>query len=112
MTLSTTAPALGNRFRPFNHIYPEACVLRSYLLTAGESGFEDLLSFGVFQPQGADAVQGLRNIAHSPHVAVRETRQVLPPNAIGLSDAFGYTDWELDKRADVVPLHFAFDKSR
>ena len=65
-----------------------------YLLTTLEAGVADLLSFGVFKaaPRGGDATRPLR-------LAVHRTCRSILPEAIGLSDAFGFTDWELDRLA-------------
>ncbi|KAL0952548.1 hypothetical protein HGRIS_006806 [Hohenbuehelia grisea] len=64
-----------------------------YLLTSLESGLVDLLSFGIVtsalqQPGTQDVTLGLRH-------AIKALCEVLLPNAIGLTDAFGFTDWEL-----------------
>ena len=54
----------------------------------------DLLSFGLFRapvgPGSSDPARPLR-------MAIQNLCQGLLPNAIGLSDAFGFTDWELDR---------------
>jgi acyl-CoA oxidase len=59
-----------------------------------EAGLVDLLSFGVFRapiaPRSSDPARSLR-------MAIQNLCQELLPNAIGLSDAFGFTDWELDR---------------
>lgn len=66
-----------------------------FLLTTVEGGLVDLLSFGVIQPLESGAV------ANDPTRAIRLTiKQLceeLLPEAIGLTDAFGFTDWELDR---------------
>jgi acyl-CoA oxidase len=64
-----------------------------YLLTTVESALVDLLSFGLLQPSnGEDPSRSLR-------MAIKELCVALLPEAIGLSDAFGFTDWELDRCA-------------
>ncbi|KAK7055264.1 acyl-coenzyme A oxidase [Favolaschia claudopus] len=75
----------------------EAAVVRKvyllYLLVTVESGLVDLFSFGLFpasrEMQSRDATRGLR-------LAIADLCKDLLPEAIGLSDAFGFTDWELD----------------
>ncbi|KAF8882820.1 acyl-CoA oxidase [Infundibulicybe gibba] len=103
VTEAFVAAQVGGMLKDLPSHEPEARVLRSvyllYLLTSVESGLVDLLSFGVFQPQ--TNVHDSRDLTRSLRVAIRETCQVLLPNAIGLSDAFGYTDWELDSALGV-----------
>ncbi|KAK7029744.1 acyl-coenzyme A oxidase [Favolaschia claudopus] len=74
----------------------EAAVVRKvyllFLLMTVESGLVDLFSFGLFpasRMQSRDATRGLR-------LAIAGLCKDLLPEAIGLSDAFGFTDWELD----------------
>lgn len=54
----------------------------------------DLLSFGLFRtpvgPPSSDPARPLR-------IAIKNLCRELLPNAIGLCDAFGFTDWELDR---------------
>jgi acyl-CoA oxidase len=63
-----------------------------YLLTTVEGSVADLLSFGALKASrgGGDATRPLR-------LAVHRTCRAILPEAIGLSDAFGFTDWELDR---------------
>ncbi|PIL25736.1 hypothetical protein GSI_11486 [Ganoderma sinense ZZ0214-1] len=78
----------------------EAVVLRKlytlHLLTAVESGLTDVLSFGLLGEAGAagDPSRGLR-------VAIKRLCEELLPEAIGLSDGFGFSDWELDSALGV-----------
>ncbi|KAI0772371.1 peroxisomal oxidase [Trametes elegans] len=63
-----------------------------HLLTTVESGLEDILSFGLLSAAGAgqgDPSRGLR-------LAIKELSESLLPEVIGLTDGFGFTDWELD----------------
>ncbi|KAH9910211.1 acyl-CoA dehydrogenase/oxidase C-terminal [Epithele typhae] len=74
---------------------PNTGVLRKlfqpHLLTTVEAGLVDMLSFGVFWAgkPGADVTRGLR-------VGIKRTCEELLPGTIGLSDGFGFADWELD----------------
>jgi acyl-CoA oxidase len=64
-----------------------------YLLTTVECGLVDLLSFGLIRPTLNDAESPARSL----RMAIAELCLELLPNAIGLSDAFAFTDWELDR---------------
>lgn len=69
--------------------------LRQYLLVTIESSLTDLLSFGLrFGSINAKALPTRRI-----HSAWRVSRLCLDllPESIALSDAFGLTDWELDR---------------
>ena len=65
-----------------------------HVLTAVEAALTDMLSFGLLGPPGPvhDPTRGLR-------VAVKRICEALLPEAIGLSDGFGFSDWELDRCA-------------
>ncbi|RPD77314.1 acyl-CoA oxidase [Lentinus tigrinus ALCF2SS1-7] len=78
----------------------EATVLRKlynlHLLVAAEGGLVDILSFGLLGPSasGGDPTRELR-------LAIKRHCEELLPEAIGLSDGFGFTDWELDSALGV-----------
>ncbi|KAI1785435.1 peroxisomal oxidase [Ganoderma leucocontextum] len=78
----------------------EAAVLRKlytlHLLTAVEGGLADVLSFGLLGEAGpaGNPSRGLR-------VAIKRLCEELLPEAIGLSDGFGFSDWELDSALGV-----------
>lgn len=55
-----------------------------------ETGLVDLLSFGLIGTDTNDTTRSLRT-------EIAELCLALLPNGIGLSDAFGLTDWELDR---------------
>ena len=57
-----------------------------------EKGLVDILSFGLLggSSSGGDQSRGLR-------VAIKRLCEELLPEAIGLSDGFGFSDWELDR---------------
>ena len=70
-----------------------------------EAGLVDLLSFGLLPstPSGnpeivTDPTRGLR-------AAIAQTCLSLLPEAIGLSGAFGFSDWELD-RSVVISISY------
>ncbi|KAJ3568100.1 hypothetical protein NP233_g5937 [Leucocoprinus birnbaumii] len=66
-----------------------------YLLTTLEAGIVDLLSFGALgSSNGGDVTRTLR-------IAIKNINVELLPEAIGLTDAFGFTDWELDSALGV-----------
>lgn len=71
------------------------CLYRLYLLTSAESALVDLLSVGLIRHTGAgDPTQALR-------LAVKALCLEVLPNAIGLTDAFGFSDWSLDSALGV-----------
>ena len=61
-------------------------------MTSVEAGLVDVLSFGLLGASGPahDPTRGLR-------VAIKRTCEELLPEAIGLSDGFGFSDWDLDR---------------
>ncbi|KAG2145428.1 peroxisomal oxidase [Suillus bovinus] len=68
---------------------------RLYLLTSAESALVDLLSVGLIRHTGAgDPTQDLR-------LAVKALCLEVLPDAIGLTDAFGFSDWSLDSALGV-----------
>ncbi|KAF9456699.1 acyl-CoA dehydrogenase/oxidase C-terminal [Collybia nuda] len=71
-----------------------------YLLTTVEGGLVDLLSFGLFRAP-SNTESGSRDPARSLRLAIKQLCLELLPNAIGLSDVFGFTDWELDSALGV-----------
>lgn len=64
-----------------------------YLLTTTENALMDLLSFGLIPPITAAETGPIETLRHTINAICRE----LLPDAIGLTDAFGFTDWELDR---------------
>ncbi|CAK5263611.1 unnamed protein product [Mycena citricolor] len=69
-------------------------VYNLYLLTTVESALTDLLSLGLFNvvetaTKSLDPTRELR-------LSIAQSCADLLPEAIGLTDAFGFTDWELD----------------
>jgi acyl-CoA oxidase len=63
-----------------------------HLLTTLESALVDLLSFNLLSTRsmGADSTRILRK-------TIQELYFKLLPESIGLTDAFGFSDWELDR---------------
>ncbi|KAF5376636.1 hypothetical protein D9615_007859 [Tricholomella constricta] len=89
---------------------PTGDVVRSlytlYLLTVVEGGLVDLLSFGLLRPGTNDnnnnnTHSGSSDPGRALRLHINRLCQELLPNAIGLSDAFGFTDWELDSALGV-----------
>lgn len=71
------------------------CLYRLYLLTSAESALVDLLSVGLIRHTGAgDPTQDLR-------LAIKALCVEVLPNVIGLTDAFGFSDWSLDSALGV-----------
>ena len=66
-----------------------------YLLTTVEGGLTDLLSFGVIRPSTSGP--GVKDPTRSLRLSVKAVCEELLPEAIGLTDAFGFTDWDLDR---------------
>ena len=67
-----------------------------HLLTTAESALADLLGFGLLTITATK--EGItKDPGHSLRLAIDKTCQDILPNAIGLTDAFGFTDWELDR---------------
>ena len=66
-------------------------------MTTIESAVSDLLEFGIITPVSASASAAV--VLSSPIELLRQQidslAQKLLPEAIGLTDAFGFTDWDL-----------------
>jgi acyl-CoA oxidase len=77
-----------------------------YLLSTLETALVDLLSFDLI-PRPAlsseDAALSGRDPTRSLRTAIDNLEQELLPEAIGLTDAFGFTDWEIDRYLLGVP---------
>ncbi|KIM82062.1 hypothetical protein PILCRDRAFT_820972 [Piloderma croceum F 1598] len=69
---------------------------RLYLLSTVETSLVDLLSFGLI-----GASEETNDPTGSLRMEIAELCLTLLPNVIGLSDAFGLTDWELDSALGV-----------
>lgn len=67
-----------------------------YLIVTVESALVDILSFGLL-PLGTSAAFQSRDPTRALRVAVDKLCRELLPEVIGLTDAFGFTDWELDR---------------
>ena len=73
-----------------------------------EGALVDLLSFGVIRPTTTTTYEEgsppsyPQDPTRAVRLAIQRTCQELLPEIIGLTDAFGFTDWELDR------LVFAF----
>ena len=51
----------------------------------------DLLSFDVLRSNGSG------DVSRPLRLAIRKACEDILPEAIGLTDAFGFSDWELDR---------------
>ena len=65
-----------------------------YLLSTVEGALEDVLSLGVLSHQ---ASKGANSPARSLRLEILDLYQALLPEAVSLTDAFGFSDWELDR---------------
>ncbi|KAF8153565.1 peroxisomal oxidase [Mycena galopus ATCC 62051] len=72
-----------------------------YLLTTVESSLVDLLSFGLFRAAPTGNPPRSRDPTRVLRLAIAELCRELLPEAIGLTDAFGFSDWELDSALGV-----------
>jgi len=74
-----------------------------YLLTAVEGALVDLLSFGLLGPKVIYGESPSSSIdpTRAVRLAIQRLCQELIPETIGLTDAFGFTDWELDSALGV-----------
>lgn len=62
-----------------------------------EAGLVDLLSFGLLGTMTDNIVDPTRSL----RMEIAGLCLELLPNAIGLTDAFGFTDWELDRYVNI-----------
>ncbi|KAG1859510.1 peroxisomal oxidase [Suillus tomentosus] len=75
------------------------CLYRLYLLMSAKGALVDLLSVGLIRHMGAgDPTQDL-------HLATKALCLEILPNAIGLTDAFSFSDWSLDSALGVSDNH-------
>lgn len=79
---------------PGKEVYVVKDLLTLYLLATVERGLVDLLTFNLLSPRNEDAPRELRKTIQ--HIELK-----LLPQAIGLTDAFGFTDWELNSALGV-----------
>ncbi|KAJ7066323.1 peroxisomal oxidase [Mycena amicta] len=73
-----------------------------YLLTTVESGLVDMLSYGLFRAVPTGNPARSRDPTRELRLAIAALcNTILLPEVIGLTDAFGFTDWELDSALGV-----------
>ncbi|KAJ7459398.1 peroxisomal oxidase [Mycena galericulata] len=72
-----------------------------YLLTTVESALVDLLSFGLFRAAPTGDPPRSRDPTRALRLTIASLCGELLPEAIGLTDAFGISDWELDSALSV-----------
>ena len=70
-----------------------------YLLTTVESALVDILSFGLLQPAVSSPLPsaGHADPTRDLRMKIKQLCLELLPQAIGLTDAFSFTDWQLDR---------------
>ncbi|KAJ7857076.1 peroxisomal oxidase [Mycena olivaceomarginata] len=79
----------------------EAKIAGKFLLTTVESSLVDLLSFGLFRATPTGNPPRSRDPTHALRLAIAGLCGELLPDMIGLTDAFGFSDWELDSALGV-----------
>ena len=64
-----------------------------------EGALVDLLSFGLLCPKAiyGESPSSLTDPTRAVRLAIHRLCQELIPETIGLTDAFGFTDWDLDR---------------
>ncbi|KAJ3996037.1 peroxisomal oxidase [Lentinula boryana] len=72
-----------------------------YLQTTVESALADLLSFGLLRIENPPRVGASRDPTRGLRMAIAQNCLSLAPEAIGLTDALGFSDWELDSALGV-----------
>lgn len=68
-----------------------------YLLTTLEAALVDLLSFDLIPRPRLNSPNAEGDPTRSLRTAIANLELEILPEAIGLTDAFGFTDWELDR---------------
>ncbi|GAW04591.1 acyl- oxidase [Lentinula edodes] len=67
-----------------------------YLQTTIESALADFLSFGLLRIKNPSRVRASRDPTRGLRLAIARNCLSLVPEAVGLTDALGFSDWELD----------------
>lgn len=70
--------------------------LMQYLQTTIESALADFLSFGLLRIKNPSRVRASRDPTRGLRLAIARNCLSLVPEAVGLTDALGFSDWELD----------------
>jgi len=89
-------------------VYCQAKFWLQYLLSTVETSLVDLLSFGLIDAVSEDTKDPTRSL----RMEIAEICLTLLPNAIGLSDVFGLTDWELDRYYLVISVYTSASTQR
>ncbi|KAF5338285.1 hypothetical protein D9757_014912 [Collybiopsis confluens] len=72
-----------------------------FLQTTVESALSDLLSFSLLRIQNPSRIGASRDPTRGLRMAIAKNCLALLPEAIGLTDALGFSDWELDSALGV-----------
>ncbi|KAJ3743326.1 peroxisomal oxidase [Lentinula detonsa] len=72
-----------------------------YLQTTVESALADLLSFGLLRIENPPRVGASRDPTRGLRMTIAQNCLSLAPEAIGLTDSLGFSDWELDSALGV-----------
>ncbi|KAF5366862.1 hypothetical protein D9757_011921 [Collybiopsis confluens] len=72
-----------------------------FLQTTVESALSDLLSFSLLRIQNPSRIGASRDPTRGLRMAIAKNCLALLPEAIGLTDAIGFSDWELDSALGV-----------
>ena len=78
-------------------------------MTTVESALVDLLSFGLMRPKaiyGESPSSSSIDPTRAVRLAIQLLCQELLPETIGLTDAFGFTDWDLDRLVVITCASF------
>ena len=88
LSLSSTTTRLDNRASS-----------SQYLVTTVEGALVDLLTFGLVHPKAIYRESPLSSMdpTHAMHLAIQCLCQELIPETIGLTNAFEFMDWDLDR---------------
>ncbi|EMD34949.1 hypothetical protein CERSUDRAFT_116474 [Gelatoporia subvermispora B] len=81
-------------------VLTKLCLL--YLLTAVEGGLVDILSFRLLPQSVVSTTSGCDDPTRTLRMAIKQLCQEILPEAIGLTDAFGLSEWELDSALGVA----------
>jgi hypothetical protein len=79
-------------------------------LTTVEGALVDLLSFGLVRPKAiyGESLSSSIDSTRAVRLAIQRLCQELIPEIIGLTDAFGFTDWDLDRLVNFLSFSCTF----
>jgi len=86
---------------PGTEAHAVADLLLLYLLTSVENALVDLLSFGLLPTSLSHRLHADGDCTRILRTVIQQQYLKLLPQTIGLTDAFGFSDWELDSALGV-----------